>query len=223
MSTNILIIGESGTGKSTAIRTLPAAETFIINVLDKPLPFRGARKKYTKLNAEGHGNHFASDKSARIINSLDYVNKKRPDIKYIVVDDFGYTIANNYMERALEMGYQKFAEIGRDAWEVFNKLNEMREDLTIFVTMHSTSDAFGKSKPKTIGKMLDEKYTIEGAFTVVLHSDVTDGDYSFITNSDGLHMAKSPLGMFADLKIPNDLKVVSETVHAYYDEDIEDA
>jgi adenylate kinase family enzyme len=221
MSNAVLIIGESGTGKSTSIRTLPPEETFIINVLNKPLPFRGASKKYTKVNKEGQGNYFATDSHDRILTTIQYVNNKRPDIKYLVIDDFGYTIANSFMRKAMMKGYDKFTEIGFEAWDILNRANEVREDLMCFIMMHSDTDAVGKSKPKTIGKMLDEKVCVEGMFTICLHSHVQDGEYFFITNHDGHHMAKSPLEMFAAGRVPNDLKMVADTIHAFYNEDIQ--
>jgi len=221
MSNAVLILGESGTGKSTSIRTLPPEETFIINVLGKPLPFRGGKKMYRKVDAEGKGNYFASDNHVRIKEAIEYVNSKRPDIKYLVIDDFGYTISNDFMRKALVNGFQKFTEIGRDAWELLKSVNEVRDDLLCFVTMHSDIDAAGRSKPKTIGKLLDEKVCVEGMFTVVLHSIVNDGQYYFVTNHDGSHMAKSPMGMFKENAVHNDLKLVADTIHAYYDEDIQ--
>ena len=220
MSNAILIIGESGTGKSTSIRTLPPEETFIINVLGKPLPFRGSNKKYVKVNASGVGNYFASDNHQKIKDAITYVNNTRPDIKYVVIDDFGYTITNSFMRKALIKGFEKFTEMARDAWEILNAVKEMRDDLTCFITMHSDIDAHGKSKPKTLGKLLDEKICVEGMFTTVLHSIVVDGQYYFVTNHDGAHMAKTSIDMFQTNRIPNDLKLVADTIHNYNNEDV---
>jgi len=220
MSNAVLIIGESGTGKSTSIRTLPAEETFIINVIGKSLPFKGANTRYVKATKDTPGNYFASDDHMKIIQIIKYVNEKMPHIKYLVIDDFGYTISNDFMRKALINGYQKFTEIGRDAWEILKLSNETRENLTCFITMHADTDSMGRSKPKTIGKLLDEKVCIEGMFTIVLHSVVSDGSYYFITNHDGQHMAKSPMGMFNDIKIANDLKNVVDTMHDYYNDEI---
>lgn len=223
MANAVLIIGESGTGKSTSIRTLPPEETFIINVIDKPLPFRGARAKFTRLTADGKGNYSASDQKQKILDVINYVNHKRRDIKYLVIDDFGYMISNSFMRSARIQGYQKFTEMGCDAWEILKAANEVREDLLCFITMHSDTDQFGKSKPKTIGKLLDEKVCVEGMFTIVLHSIVKDGRYIFLTNNDGSHMAKTPMGMFQSLAVTNDLSLVAEIIHNYYNEDIVDA
>ncbi len=222
MSNAVLIIGNSGTGKSTAIRTLPPEETFIINILDKPLPFRGARKQYLLASEDNpSGNYATTDKSRAILAWIDAVNNRRPEIKYLVIDDFGYVITNDFMSRALMKGYDKFNEIAVSAWEVLNKVKALRSDLTCFITMHSDIKEDGMAKPKTIGKMLDEKVQVEGMFTHVLHSIMLDGEYQFITNHDGHHMAKMPMGMFKDLLIPNDLKLVADTMKSYYEEDIQ--
>ncbi len=221
MSINVLIIGESGTGKSTAIRTLPADQTFLINVINKPLPFKGSNKLYTKLSADGlTGNYFATDDHAIIMRLINLVNTKRPDIKYLVMDDAGYTLTNDFMKGALQKGYEKFSILARDFWEIMKTMNETRSDLLCFMLMHSDVDSQGKSKPKTIGKMLDEKVCIEGMYSVVLHSVVNDGAYSFITNNNGNLMAKSPMGLFDTQIIPNDLLFVSEKINEYLNKDI---
>lgn len=218
MSNAILIIGESGSGKSTAIRTLPAEQTFIINVLDKPLPFRGSRKMYTKA-VNGQGNMLHTDNFRKIRETLNYINHKRLDIKYIVLDDLGYTLQNDYMRKAMLKGYEKYTEMGRDFSELIDAIKVLRDDLFCFVTMHVTSDNQGKTKPKTVGKMIDEHVCIEGHFSYVFHTLVSDGNYKFLTNYDGLHMAKSPMDMFP-ATIPNDLKLVVDTILEYeYGED----
>lgn len=220
MSNTVLILGNSGTGKSTSIRTLPPEETFIINVLDKPLPFRGANKKYKPVTKEApEGNYFATDKTNHILRIINSANA-RPDIKYLIIDDFGYVITHEFMSKALVKGFDKFAEMAVNAWTVLDTIRNLRADLTCFMMMHTDTKEDGIAKPKTIGKMLDEKVCIEGMFTHVLHSTVMDGEYQFITNHDGHHMAKMPLGMFKDRMIPNDLKLVADTMRAYYNEDI---
>lgn len=221
MSKAVLVIGNSGTGKSTSIRTLPADETFIINIINKPLPFKGANKLYTPISSDGTtGNYYASDDHNAIMRAVNLVNKKRPEIKYLIIDDMGYTLTNDYMRNALVKGYEKFSSLGKDCWEILKIVNEVRNDLLCFIIMHSDIDQSGQSKPKTIGKLLDEKVCIEGMFTIVLHSVCLDGQYFFITNHDGHHMAKSPLDMFPKLTIQNDLKLISEHINDYLNEDI---
>lgn len=220
MSNTVLILGNSGTGKSTSIRTLPPEETFIVNVLDKPLPFRGANKKYIRVGKDvPNGNYYATDKTNLILRNVNWINS-RPEIKYLVIDDFGYVITHEFMSKALIKGFDKFAEMAVNAWTILDTIRNLRPDLTCFLMMHTDMKEDGIAKPKTIGKMLDEKVCIEGMFTHVLHSVVLDGEYHFITNHDGSHMAKMPMGMFNERMIPNDLKLVSDTMRAYYDEDI---
>src|SRR5579859_1663873 len=221
MSNTSLIIGESGTGKSTSLEHLNPKETFIINVLDKPLPFRGYKKNYTKLSPDGsQGNYYASDDYSSLIRCIRNINNKRPEIKNLVIDDWQYTMCNEFMRRATETGSTKFTEIGQHAWSIIRELVGCREDLYCFVLSHSDTDANGKYKCKSIGKMLDEKITIEGMFTIVLHTQIMDGAYRFLTQNDGAHIAKSPRGMFEDKYIANDLAFVKDKMDHYYHEDI---
>ena len=107
MSNAILILGQSGAGKSTSIRNLPPEQTLIINVIGKPLPFRGAKSMYTKLSSDGlTGNYYASDDHHAIMRVIKLVHLKRPEIKYLVIDDFGYTLTNSFMRKASEKGFR---------------------------------------------------------------------------------------------------------------------
>lgn len=221
MSNMSLIIGESGTGKSTSIRNLDPKETFIINIVNKPLPFRGFKNSYTLVSPDGTtGNYYASDNYSYIEMVIKKINAKRPDIKNLIIDDFQYLMSNEFMSRAMERGFDKFSEIGQHAWSIIQLLPTLRDDLDCFVLSHSEPNEHGKMKLKTIGKMIDEKVTIEGRFTVVLQTEMKDGDYQFITQGDARHIAKSPMGMFEKRNIPNDLAFVKEKMSAYYNEDI---
>lgn len=224
MSHIILVMGESGTGKSTALRNLPPEETFIINVIDKPLPFKGFKKNYIQFKYDDKtdsstGNYYVSDNHGRLSRMIQHINSKRPDIKNIIVDDFQYIMCNEYMDRAKETGFGKFTEIGQHAWDLIRKLQQGRPDIECFVLSHTENDQ-GKVKFKTIGKMLDEKITVEGMFTVVLHTAIQDGKYTFLTQNDGTHVAKSPMEMFKDKYIENDLVFVKQKINEYYNEDI---
>lgn len=221
MSNTSIIIGESGTGKSTSIRNLDPKETFIINVLNKPLPFRGYKNNYVKVSPDGAtGNYYSSDVYEHIEIVIKKINAKRPDIKTLIIDDFQYLMANEFMSRALERGYDKFSEIGKHAYDLLKLLPALRDDLDIFVLTHSEPNENGKMKVKTIGKMLDEKITIEGMYSMVLQTELTDGNYHFITQGDSRHIAKSPMGMFETRNIPNDLSFVKQKMNSYYNEDI---
>lgn len=221
MSNTSIIIGESGTGKSTSIRNLKPEETFIINVLNKPLPFRGYKNMYTRVSSDGvTGNYYASDVYENIDLVVKKINAKRPEIKTLIIDDFQYLMAGEFMARALERGYDKFSEIGKHAYDLLKLLPTLRDDLDIFVLTHSEANEHGKMKVKTIGKMLDDKITIEGMYAMVLQTELTDGNYHFITQGDSRHIAKSPMGMFETRNIPNDLDFVKQKMNAYYNEDI---
>ena len=221
MSNAVLVIGDSGTGKSTSIRNLNPQETFIINVINKNLPFRGALKNYTRLSSDGAtGNLYATDDAKNIIRTLKHINEKRPEIKNVVIDDFGYLIMNDFMRKALIKGYDKFTEIAKGFADVLECIKTLRDDLFCAVTMHIETDKQGKTKPKTVGNMIDQYVCIEGNFTHVFHTIVNDGKYRFITNNDGVHMAKNPLEMFDSLYIDNDLTFIKDAIHNYYNEDI---
>ncbi len=221
MSNIALILGESGTGKSTSVRTLSPDETFIINVIGKPLPFRGAISKYKKLSADGlTGNYYSTDDTTTIKRVISLLDKKRSDIKTLVIDDFGYTISNSFMRKANQRGYDKFVEIGKDVFDILDIITNLRDDLFCFVMMHVEIDVNGKSKPKTVGKMIDQYICIEGKFTTCLHTVVNDGNYQFLTNNDNLHMSKTALGMFEELYIPNDLQFVRDKMQEYFNEDL---
>lgn len=215
MTNSVLILGESGCGKSTSIRTLPSAETMIINIIGKPLPFKGAKSNYIKINSEGIGNYYSSDNNASIMKLINFVNNKRSDIKYLVIDDFGYTITNSFMRKASQRGFDKFSEIGREAFDILDLVSNLRDDLFIFVMMHTEIDTQGKYKPRTVGKMIDQYICIEGKFTYVFHALVSEGKYEFLTNNDGRHMAKTPLGMFDDMFINNDLMYIVNKIREY--------
>jgi hypothetical protein len=223
MATNILIMGESGTGKSTSISGLEPSETFVINVLDKPLPFKAYRRNYKKLTEEG-GNYYATDNAELIIKLINRIVNKMPHVKNVIIDDFQYVMANEFMRRAQEKGFAKFTDIGHNAWNIIQHCSNAPEYLSFYILSHTEQNDAGKAKCKTIGKMLDDKITIEGMFTIVLHSLIVDGRYKFLTQHDGYHIAKSPAGMFEETLIDNDLSTVKAKMNEYFgDAGAEDA
>jgi len=220
MSNSILVLGESGSGKSTAIRSLPYEQTMILNVIGKPLPFRGSKKNYTPLSSDGlTGNYYASDDPTSIMRLIKLVNTKRDDIKYLVIDDFGYTITNNFMRKAQQKGYDKFSEIGKQTFDILEAITSLRDDLFCFVMMHTEIDQQGRHKPKTVGRMIDQYICVEGKFTYCFHALISEGTYRFLTNNDGQHMAKTPCDMFKDQYIDNDLMFIVNQINNYYNEE----
>lgn len=218
MANPTIIMGESGTGKSTSIRTLNPEETFIINVLNKPLPFRGYKKSYKYVSQDGMtGNYYSSLNYQHIGFVIKKINAKRLEIKNLIIDDFQYLMADEYMSKAKEKSFEKFSTMGKNAYDLLRMLPDLREDLDIFILTHSEVSEHGKMKIKTIGKMLDNTIVIEGMYTTVLQTELTNGDYHFITQGDEGHIAKSPMGMFEQRNIPNDLAFVKKQMHEYFE------
>ncbi len=224
MAQEIMIIGSSGSGKSTSGRNLNPKSTFWINVLKKPLPFKGWKTNYTEYNPEKKtGNMFSSDDANRIAKAIKHVSQDKPEIKVIVIDDFQAVMSNEYGRRVQESGFKKFQDIFQQITTVINTVKEAREDLTVVFLTHSEvdTDAAGNKvvKAKTVGKAIDTYITLESLFTVVLYTVVKKkgltNEYLFSTQSDGTNTAKSPMGMFAP-EIPNDLVEVIKTIEDYY-------
>lgn len=197
----------------------------LINVVGKELPFKGYTKKYRLLTKDNpDGNLVISDKFATVRQTLQYVSDKRPFIDTVVIDDAQYLMANEFMRRAYEQGYSKFTQIGEQMWSLLDLLPRLRSGLTVVFMFHEDADDTGKKKAKTIGRLLDDKITVEGLFSIVLHARVhydptTDTRrHEFVTQSDGTNVAKTPRGMFETTSIPNDLNAVMTAISEYYDE-----
>lgn len=209
MGIPVLILGESGCGKSTSLRNVEPDDCFIIQPIRKMLPFKNSFKPMTK---EG-GQIKATDDPQLICRMIDGAVKMGK--KFIVIDDFQYVMANEFMRRSKEKSYDKFNDIGFNAWNIINHAQSVESDIRIYFMSHTEVDMNGKTKIKTIGKMLDEKITLEGMFTIVLGASVSNGKYTFATQNRGNDTLKSPMGMFEDLHIDNDLKMIDETIIEY--------
>jgi len=224
MAQSVLVIADSGTGKSTSIRKLDPKETFIINIANKPLPFKGWKGNYKNISKDNpKGNMTSASSAAGIIKAMNHVNDKMPNIKTLVVDDWQYMSSFEYFDRANEKGYDKFTQIAANLAQVAKMPKDMRDDLTIFFLTHSedSTDVNGhrKVKAKTIGKMIDNTLTLEGLFSIVLFGRVKkdeDGlEYGFDTVNNGENTCKSPMGMFEDSFIENDLQLVKDCIAEY--------
>ncbi|HJV53054.1 MAG TPA: AAA family ATPase [Noviherbaspirillum sp.] len=210
MSVNCLILGEPGTGKSTSMRNMVAADTLLIQTIKKPLPFRSTGWAHrTKDNPAG--NVFVSDDPAGIVEIM-----RKTKRKIIVIDDWNLVMTNAFMRRSAEIGFQKFNDIGRAAWDVMMESMALPDDVRVYMLGHTETDDFGKSKAKTIGRMIDEKCPVESLFTIVLRTRVQDGNYEFLTHNSGSDTVKSPLGMFTEHAIENDLSAVDAAICDYY-------
>lgn len=202
MGVPVLILGESGSGKSASMRNFKADEIGIINVNGKPLPFKNNLKTF---NCDNYG---------KITELL-----KKSKAKSIVIDDSQYLIANEFMRNAKTPGFQKFTDMGVNFWQLIKGVENLPPDKIVYFLHHIETNDSGRQKIKTIGKMLDEKITLEGMFTIVLKTSVHDGHYCFSTQNNGLDTVKTPMGMFKSEEIDNDLKMVDDTIRSYYNLD----
>lgn len=200
MGLPVLVLGESGSGKSASLRNFKSGEVGVINVSSKPLPFRTDIKS------------FNSDNYMQIENVL-----KKASAKTMVIDDAQYLMANEFMRSAKLTGYQKFTDIALNFWSLVQMvIKELPDDVVVYFMGHIERDGSGNEKFKTIGKMLDEKITIEGMFTIVLKTMVHEGKYMFTTQTNGFDTVKSPIGLFDQPTIENDLKYVDQQIREYY-------
>lgn len=184
---------------------LNPADVALISVLGKPLPFKG---KFDQ---------FVTDDSEQIIRAI---RKTERDI--VVVDDVGYTMTNMFMREHSATGggnsvFTLYNHIGDMFWDMIESVRALPGNKRVYFIMHEEQNDFGNVRPKTIGKMIDEKVCLEGMFTICLRCIMTNGKHIFRTQSDGLDVAKSPIGMFEDAEIPNDLALVDKTICEYYE------
>jgi len=221
----IAIVGKSGTGKSTSISNIPElnikglepAKTVMVNVAGKDLPMRGWKKLYTG-SIRDNGNYLETSQADAIAAAIKHVNDNRPDIENIVIDDGQFIMAFEFMQRAKEKGYDKFADLGVNLAKVIRAAKDASR-VKVYFLWHPEEDRETGFKMKTVGKMVDDYLTLEGLFTVVLYTRIIKEEgsmkYTFVTNNDGKHPAKSPIGMFKELYIPNDLGYVADQINAY--------
>lgn len=212
MGIPVLILGESGSGKSASMRNMNPETTPLIQAVSKPLPFRNKFKSFDRATCQG--TKLSSDQYDQIIQMIGYFAKN--GFKEIVVDDFQYVMANEYMRRSGETGFTKFTEIAKHAWEIITFCQALPEDVKVYFLSHVQDGDNGQVKAKTIGKMLDEKITVEGLFTIVLRTNVEDGKYRFSTQNSGNDTVKSPMGLFESQYIENDLNLVNTKINEYY-------
>ena len=225
MSQAVLVIGESGSGKSTAIRTLDPSETFIYNVANKPLPFRGWKKKY---QYEGESMNMSKQNTPLgLARSLTSLLEAKPEIKNIIIDDFQYLMAFEYMNQADVKGFDKFVKLAKQIYDIIKfAITDLPDDVFVVFLSHAEEavdmDGRRKIKAKTIGKMIDNALTLEGLFSMVLFSKVKrtkEGvEHIFETRNNGENTCKAPEGMF-EPEIPNDLGYVKECIIRYENEE----
>lgn len=212
MARLVLVMGKSGSGKSASLRKFPENEYSLFNVIGKDLPFKSGKK------------FVATTEYPQLKNNLLQASQITTR-DAIVIDDAGYLITEQFMRNHSTQGK------GNDIFGLYNSLadnfygllrfikDELPANKVVYIVMHEEADEFGNVKPKTIGRLLDEKVNIAGLFTIVLHAVKSDGKYQFRTQSDGYDVTKSPIGLFNSEYIDNDLYEVNKAIKAYYMEE----
>lgn len=210
MSYACLVLGESGTGKTCSLRNLDPKSTLLIQPVRKPLPFRSAG--WREIRAKGDGNNvLVSSDPSTIVKCM-----KASPFDVVVIDDWQYVLSNMFMARRSETGFQKFTDIGGAGFDIAKAASELPEHKRVYILAHTTTDDYGNTRIKTLGKVLDEKIVIEGMFTTVLRTRVENGKYTFQTQNSGQDTVKSPMGMFNENFIDNDLSAVDQIICDYY-------
>ena len=204
-SVPVLLIGKSGSGKSASMRNFKKEEIAIANVLGKPLPFK-------------------SNLDAPKVDNYDILLKaiQNTDKKVIVVDDANYLITNEFMNKSSVKGFDKYNEMGNNFFNLINGIKNIEGGKTVYLIMHEDTDDEGNVKPKTIGKLLDDKVNIQGMFTICLRSMYDNGNYIFRLKTNGQDCVKTPIGLFDEEQMENDLKLVDTKIREYYELDKEE-
>lgn len=212
----VLIMGASGSGKSTSLRNLPAEETAIINITNKPLPFKNDGKLVATpkdfYKEDEKGEIVYEDLYKRIIATIKATKKK-----IIVIDDSSYLMSFENFEKANNKGYDKFTTMAKNYYDLIKAAISCDNEKIVYVITHEEVDDVNQLyRPKTIGKMLSNQLVVEGLFSIVLRSQYKNGEYIFQTQGDGTSVCKSPLGMFENKEMPNDLYEVDKIIREYY-------
>ena len=205
MGIPVLIIGKSGAGKSTSLRNFKKDEIGLVNVSKKPLPFKG------KFDGE-----LKSDDYQVIVTAITKTDKKT-----VVIDDASYLLVNHFMKGHSKAGsgnaiFGFYNNVGDSFWQLIETIKMLPDDKVVYVLMHEEKNEYGDIKPKTIGKILDDKVCLEGMFTIVLRATKEGDKHIFKTKTDGLDVTKTPMGMFETAIIDNDLKLVDKAIREYY-------
>lgn len=225
MANCCILLGKSGTGKSTSIKGLDPKETVVINTLKKRLPFKGSNGIYNTTNK----NLFNVDDYQQVINLIESIGKSAPHVKNIILDDCIYIMRKEYFKRAKESGYSKYTELAQHFQQIIATCESLREDINVFFILHSEDIQSDKTtvgyKVSTIGNLLDSQYNPVEVVPMVLYSAIKYNDKGEATYGFYTHRvmqgtveipAKSPNEMFDDDFIPNDLGIVTKAMIEYY-------
>ena len=216
MARVVCVAGESGSGKTTSLRNLNPDETYIIDADKKGLSWRGWKKQYNT----DKKNYFASDDAQKVMQILVGISQKRSDIKVVVIDTIGSIMVADEMRRAKEKGFDKWMDLAQCIWNLVDIAYTLRDDLTVIFMAHIQTErdegGYLFTRIKTSGRKLD-KICLESKFTTVLISKCIDGEFIFETHANN-STAKSPMGLFEEDTIPNDIVNVISALEAYENE-----
>ncbi len=210
MSVATLILGNSGTGKTTSLRNFDPSKCTLIQCISKPLPFR-SNDWIIRDDENTKGNVIQTSESHKIIKILSQSPKE-----VIIIDDFQNSMVDELMGRKTEKNYEKFTDIADNARLIFKKSGSLKKHQRVYILAHTNTNDFGEIKMKTIGKMIDQSIIPESYFTIVLRTEVSNGKYLFRTQCNGNDCCKSPMNLFDDLTIENDLDSVDNTICSFY-------
>lgn len=210
MSIATLILGESGTGKTCSLRNLDPSKCLLIQPVRKPLPFKSQGWKEVVRKGDG-GNVFVSSSPEKIMCAM-----ARTSASIVIVDDWQYILSVMFMAKRNERGFDKFTDIGGAGYDIVRLASNLENNKRVYILAHSEETENGRIKIKTIGRMLDEKIVIEGLFTTVLRTKVDSGRYLLSTRNSGFDTVKSPMGLFDDDEIDNDIEFIDERICDYF-------
>jgi len=210
MSVAVMILGESGSGKSTSLRNFDPSKTLLIQCIKKPLPFKS--KGWALRTKDNGGNVYQSYDPAAIEKAM-----RASTHEVVIIDDYQAVLINELLSRSAERGYEKFTDIAKSAWNIFNAAGSLAAHRRVYLIAHTQTDDMGQIRMKTVGKMVDSMIVPEGYFTIVLRTEVINGNYIFHTQTTGKDCCKSPIGMFDGQHIENDLAVVDAAITSFYE------
>lgn len=210
----ILVLGESGSGKTASLRNLDPAKTLIVQSINKRLPFRSPNwKRVSKEKPDG--SVFVSDDYSVLRRVIASAHNRGKEV--LIFDDANYLMTNESLRRVDETGFKKFTQMAYNFWQLIKDAQDVPGDMRIYFLAHVQIDNEGRQKIKTIGKMLDDQIVVEGLFTTVIGCHVQDGRHYFTTRNSGSNTVKTPIGMFEEEQIDNDLALVDQVICEYED------
>lgn len=213
MAIPVMILGDSGSGKTRSLKRLNPKETILIQPIKKPLPFKDA----------GWDKFDLAAKSGSVLRTDDYsviksicLNAHKKGVKQIIIDDAQYIMLNESLRRSAETGFAKFTDMAKSYVDLVTTIANCDSDIIVYFMTHTEESEQGKVIAKTVGKMINQQVCLEGLFSIVLRCMCSDGQHFFTTKTSGMDCVKTPEEMFQGDKIENDLLSVSKSINDYY-------